>query len=242
MLSHRLHALLLCLFVSLAGVGWAAAAEPASAWTQLSAVQKQVLAPLEREWASIDAPHRAKWLEVAMRFPSLSTDERTRLQTRMADWARMTPLERSRARLQFQETRQLPLDERQAQWQAYQALSEDQRKALSQRAKPAAKQVSGAANGSATLATMPPGKSNLVQTTTAPRARAVTPTAQQARPGATTTTMTTRATPPAHNQPGMPKIAATKGFVDPSTLLPQRGPQGAAVRSAAASSQPVAQP
>jgi hypothetical protein len=27
----------------------------------------------------------------------------------------------------------------------------------------------------------------------------------------------------------MPKIAATPGFVDSTTLLPQRGPQGAAV-------------
>jgi hypothetical protein len=54
--------------------------------------------------------------------------------------------------------------------------------------------------------------------------------------------MTARAAPPAHHQTGMPKIAATPGFVDPATLLPKRGPQGAAVRSAAASSEPAAQP
>ena len=82
-----------------------------------------------------------------------------------------------------------------------------------------------------------------MQPTATPRARAVTPTVQQARPGATTTTMTTRPLPPAHNQAGLPKIAATSGFVNPATLLPQRGPQGAAVRSAAAAaSEPEAQP
>jgi hypothetical protein len=37
-----------------------------------------------------------------------------------------------------------------------------------------------------------------------------------------------RAQPPAHQQTGLPKIAATPGFVDPVTLLPRRGPQGAA--------------
>ena len=62
------------------------------------------------------------------------------------------------------------------------------------------------------------------------------PTAQQAKPGATTTAMTSRPQPPAHQQPGLPKIAATPGFVDPSTLLPRRGPQGAAVRAASAAS------
>jgi len=48
--------------------------------------------------------------------------------------------------------------------------------------------------------------------------------------------MSQPATPPAHHQPGMPKIAATEGFVDRSTLLPQRGPQGAAMRGDSAAS------
>ena len=30
----------------------------------------------------------------------------------------------------------------------------------------------------------------------------------------------------------MPKIVASEGFVNPNTLLPERGPQGAAVRPA----------
>ena len=59
--------------------------------------------------------------------------------------------------------------------------------------------------------------------------------ALQAQPGATTTSIAKRPTPPAHQQTGLPKIAASPGFVDKSTLLPKRGPQGAATRSAAAS-------
>jgi hypothetical protein len=57
----------------------------------------------------------------------------------------------------------------------------------------------------------------------------------QAQPGATTTLITKRPVPPTHQQTGLPKIAATPEFVDKATLLPQRGPQGAATRSAAAS-------
>ena len=63
----------------------------------------------------------------------------------------------------------------------------------------------------------------------------VAPTVVQARPGATTTLISKVPAPPMHQQTGMPKIAATPEFVDKTTLLPRRGPQGAATRSAAAS-------
>jgi hypothetical protein len=69
----------------------------------------------------------------------------------------------------------------------------------------------------------------------------VAPTVIQAKPGATTTTLTTPAKPPLHHQPGLPKIVATPAFVDPTTLLPRRGPQAAAMRTAA-SSDPAQQP
>ena len=63
--------------------------------------------------------------------------------------------------------------------------------------------------------------------------RTIGPTVVQARPGATTTLITKRPTPPGHQQTGLPKIAGTPEFVNKATLLPQRGPQGAATRSAA---------
>lgn len=243
---RRLAAALLCLALT----GISAAAPPASppAWAGLTAAQKQALAPLEREWSSIDAQRQSKWLVLAAGFSSMPVDERSRLHARMAEWARMTPTERSRARLQYQDARQVPAQERQAKWQAYQALSEDDRHALAQKAKPAARSASAPSPslGSGPLLAVNPaagvGKQNLVQATVLPRSRAVSPTLQQVRPGATTTAITTRAPPPTHNQAGLPKIAATSGFVDPSTLLPRRGPQGAAVRSATAASEPAAQP
>lgn len=247
MSTARLHLLLplaVATCLAIAGPAWAASPNDAAAWAQLTPGQKQALLPLQREWAQIDAPRRAKWLEVAARFPTLPADERARLQERMSGWARMTPTERTRARMQFQEAKQVSPSDRQAKWQAYQALPEAERQALTQRAKPAGKSTPGGAVA-ATADSVPvavAGKKNLVQITPTPSARAATPAAQQNRPGATTTPMTARALPPLHNQAGMPKIAATPGFVDPATLLPKRGPQGAAVRSAAVSSEPATRP
>ena len=243
MAPGRLPAFVLGALLFWGGAAWSDQASANGAWSQLTPAEQKALAPLRTEWAQIEAPRRAKWLEVASRFPSMPADERERVQARMSEWARLTPAERGRARLQFQEAKQASPTERQAKWQAYQALSEEERRALTLRARPAVKPAtapSAPRTGSADMAD--PGKKNVVQVTATPRARAVTPTSQQARPGATTTPMTTRPAPPAHHQTGMPKIAATPGFVDPATLLPKRGPQGAAVRSAAASSPPADEP
>jgi hypothetical protein len=146
--------------------------------------------------------------------------------------------------LQFQEARQLGTENRLEKWDAYQALPADERRALAERSTPAASaakartearaQASGAASQSNE-------KRNMVSTSPA-RATAgtpVSPTSVQVAPGATTTLMSKPAEPPAHHQPGLPKIAATNGFVDPATLLPQRGPQGAAVRSEPPASAPA---
>ncbi|MBA4178644.1 MAG: hypothetical protein C0505_19100, partial [Leptothrix sp. (in: Bacteria)] len=167
---------------------------------------------------------------VAGRFPTMPADERQRLQARMSEWARMTPAQRATARLQFQEVKQVPAEERQARWKAYQELTPEERGKLAQRAKPAARAASAPPLRAEPDAGS--GKRNIVGASPAAPTRVVAPTVVQARPGATTTTMTTRAVPPPHQQAGLPKIAATPGFVDPATLLPQRGPQGAAVRTA----------
>ena len=70
-------------------------------WASLSPAQQQALAPLQREWNSIDALRKTKWIEVADRLPALSPEERSRIQTRMAEWARLSPAERGQARLNF---------------------------------------------------------------------------------------------------------------------------------------------
>lgn len=212
-------------------------------WASLSPAQQQALAPLQREWATIDSNRKQKWLEVAGKFSRMPADERQRVQERMTEWARMTPIERAGARMQYQESKLLPAEERQAKWQAYQALSPEERQSLAQRAKPSGKAASGneASKPRAATDVASGVKRNVILSTGVAPTRVVAPTVVQAKPGATTTSIAKRASPPLHHQAGLPKIAATPGFVDPATLLPRRGPQGAGAR-AAASADPAEQP
>lgn len=235
-------AVALALLIAVLALGPVRAEDRSPSWNSLTPAQKQVLAPLQRDWSSIEPARRQKWLEVAARYPQMPADERERLQARMSEWARMTPAQRAAARQQFQEVRRVPDEERQARWQAYQSLTPEERDSLAQRAKPAARAKAAEAQaGAAPQADANGGnntKRNIVRAPSQPAPRVVNPGVQQARPGATTTTLTTRAAPPMHNQTGLPKIAATPNFVDPQTLLPQKGPQGAAVRGPAPASDP----
>jgi hypothetical protein len=189
-------------------------------WQQLSPQQRNVLAPLEQEWGAIDEPRKRKWLDIADRLPKMSPDERERVRNRMSAWSQLSPDERSRARQRYQEARELSPQERQQRWEAYQALPPERRRELAQGAR--------IRDGNEPRGPAAQKKSNIVPNPYAAPAKPVAPTMLQARPGATTTLMSRPPVPPAHQQTGLPKIAATPGFVDRSTLLPQRGPQGAA--------------
>ena len=225
-------------------------AEAGTRWRDLTPSQRSALAPLERDWSTINSPHKQKWLELSTRFPSMTRDERARVQTRMADWAKLTPQERSRARVNFEQAKQVPSKDRQARWEAYQALPPEQKRELADRAAPpppsrnaeAARQLTNAAPEQADRPlgrepTPAPGKSNIVPNPAfAAPPRPIAPSMVQAQPGATTTLISKRPAPPAHQQTGLPKIAATPEFVNKATLLPRRGPQAAAVRDAPAAS------
>jgi hypothetical protein len=229
-----------CIFAALPAVAQPARSPAAAApkvdtsgpaWNTLSPAQRQALAPLEREWPSIDSVRKSKWLEIAARLPSMPPDERRRMQERMSEWARLTPDERGRARLSFQEAKQLSPRQRQERWEAYQALPEEDRKALANRAqqdKPQSVPVPPAAKMLAAPRQPPPAAASSPGVIARPAA----PTVVQARPGATTTLMTRVPSPPPHQKAGQPKIEAQPGKVDRTTLLPQRGPQGAATRAA----------
>jgi len=210
-------------------------AETGPTWNSLSPTQRADLAPLQKDWQTLDASRKEKWLVLARRFPSMGPTERERIQTRMKEWVRMSPLERGRARQNFQEMQIGRAEDRQALWDAYQALPAEQRMQLAQQSRPASapRVAARAASGPAEVKPLTGQKRNIVQTQIqAASPKPISPTVVQAKPGATTTLLTTPAAPPSHTQPGLPKIVATEGFVNPSTLLPRRGPQGAAARSA----------
>ena len=156
----------------------------------------------------------------------MPADERQRVQDRMTEWARMTPDERGRARLQFQEVRQISPQDRQARWDAYLALPADERRALAKSAStvpPAAKAAATAAVGQAPAARPRRRRSTWsVHRSKQSAPRSVAPTVVQAKPGASTTLISKTATPPPHAQLGQPKIAATQDVGRPQARCCRR--------------------
>ena len=63
--------------------------------------------------------------------------EQDKLHSRMTEWAALSPQQRTQARLNFAETKQLSPDDKKAKWEAYQALPpEEKRKLAAGAAKP----------------------------------------------------------------------------------------------------------
>ena len=191
-------------------------------WASLTAQQRRELQQLQKVWPALTGDRQQKWLEVAARMPLMSNEERERVRERMVEWVQMTPAQRGQARLQFQEVRQWPADDRQAKWEAYLALTDDERTALAGQASRSHQPLASvsATQKKNTVATSSPGLNVK---------KPVGPTVVQIKPGATTQLVSKVHAPPSHHQPGMPKIVATSTFVDPQTLLPKRGPQAAAM-------------
>ena len=123
-----------------------------SGWQNLSELQRNALQPLAPYWSQISPAQKNKWLAISANFDKLSNKEQTVLHERMADWAALSPQQRALARLSFNETKNLGADEKKSQWEAYQALSSDDKKKL------AALQTTGI-QGAATASTAsPPNK------------------------------------------------------------------------------------
>lgn len=127
--------------ISLAQASTAASAKPAIGaapvtvlgaprWQELNPVQQRSLAPLAGTWDSLTDGHKRKWLALAQGYPGWSPEEQTKLHSRMAEWAALSPKDRERARLNFAETKKIAPADRSANWDAYQALTPEERKKL----------------------------------------------------------------------------------------------------------------
>ncbi len=216
------------------------ASSPDKSWQLLSPLERGVLAPLASQWPSMNDSVREKWRSVARGYPALSPDAQARVRERMNDWSQTSSKERGEARLRFQNARQVPAQERQQKWEAYQALSPEAKADLAQQAQRKQQAMPMAAtetgpresgqNGKPPASGSATHKANVVPNPGQPTSKVVAPAVVKSGPGATTSLMTQSAPrPPLHQQTGLPKIAATKTFVDPQTLLPKKGSQGAAM-------------
>lgn len=201
-------------------------------WSQLSPAQQTALSPLRNDWDRLDPSGKQKWVEVAGRFNTMAPYQRERVQERMNEWAKLSPNQRTEARINYQQSKQVPQADRQARWEAYQALPAEERAALAARAAKPSPVASTRSPERQSLREAPVDtvvpKSNLV----APNARngnnppplkPVAPSVVQGMPGATTSLVTATPKPPPHQKPGQPKIMATPKQVDKTTLLPKQG-------------------
>lgn len=209
-------------------------------WSELKPSAQAALKPLRNEWASIDDLGKRKWLQIAERYPAMSATDQARMQDRMIEWTKLTPQERGKVRLQFLEAKKIPATNRQADWEAYQALSPDERKAFAARAASAPRAAPKGAEAAAHPAsvkrgTLPPGGSAAHPAAPTPTAKPATPSVVQGAPGATTVLITKRQAPPAHQAASGARIAASPDVIDKTTLLPRAGAQSPQPRPAAAS-------
>lgn len=109
------------------------------AWQSLSKRQKLALAPLAADWHELTAQQRQKWLALSRNFFELSDEEQLTLHSRMQEWAALSPRQRSQARFHFNATQSLSAQDKRAQWEAYQALSDQEKHKLSSGPKPPVK-------------------------------------------------------------------------------------------------------
>ena len=120
-------------------------------WMDLTESQQQALAPLAQLWPTMTEPHKRKWLAVSQNFGQLTADEQATVQGRMREWAALSPQQRTTARLNYADAKQLLQEDKKAKWEAYQALSPEAKQKLAaqqnqpiQGAAPAVKPVSAA--------------------------------------------------------------------------------------------------
>jgi hypothetical protein len=105
-------------------------------WSELTAEQQQALKPLNAHWNTLNVGQKKKWLALSRNFASMSADEQTTLHSRMIEWAALSNQQRAQARLNFAEVKRIPPDERKVKWEQYQALSEEEKRKLAERAPP----------------------------------------------------------------------------------------------------------
>ena len=116
-------------------------------WSQLTPSQQQTLAPLASSWdTGMSEAQKRKWLEISKNYSGLTPQDQATLNSRMNEWVALSPQQRAQARLNFGKTkelsRQLTPEEKKAKWEAYQALSPEEKQKLAAKASP---QPTGAA-------------------------------------------------------------------------------------------------
>lgn len=136
------------------GIAQTPASAPAQAsansgWGQLGTQERQALAPLAAHWGDISEGQRSKWRTIAKNFDQLSATDQQLMQTRMKEWAALSPVQRNQARLNFNTVQSVSKDQKKTRWDEYQALSEEEKRKLLKKAPAPAKTTAPSAKPTA---------------------------------------------------------------------------------------------
>lgn len=104
--------------------------EAKPSWKDLTPQQQQSLKPLAGKWSSLSEGRKRKWLELSKNYPSLPPAEQAKLHSRMTEWVSLSQQQRAQARFNYAETKELTPAQKAATWEAYQALSPEERRKL----------------------------------------------------------------------------------------------------------------
>jgi Protein of unknown function (DUF3106) len=106
-------------------------------WSELKPQQKQILAPLAKDWDGLESFRRKKWLGIAQRYPTMKPEQQQRVSAQMKTWAAMSPEDRNQAREKFKKITQTSPEQRESRrqkWEQYQALPEDEKRKFREKA------------------------------------------------------------------------------------------------------------
>lgn len=105
-------------------------------WSNLSADQQRMLAPVHDQWGQLRPGRQHQLAQNAMRWANLPPQRQQQIRQRLARWAAMTPEQRSQARANARAFQNLTPEERakvNAAFRRFQSLPPAERRALLQR-------------------------------------------------------------------------------------------------------------
>ena len=131
-----------------AGRAFAGPSSSQPEWAELTAHQREVLAPLANDWHTLEKQRKQKWLGIADRYAAMTPLEQQRVQKRMREWAALTPEQRKAARDRYKDLRNTPQPQKEAlaqKWEEYRNLPDEEKRKLaaSKAPKPLTPQTSG---------------------------------------------------------------------------------------------------
>ncbi len=100
------------------------------AWQDLTPAQQRSLKPLAVNWATMAEAEKRKWIAIAANYSALAPAEQVKMHSRMTEWSSLSQQQRTQARLNFAKSKQLSPTQKTATWEAYQALSPEEKKKL----------------------------------------------------------------------------------------------------------------